>query len=531
MSRLFLGLDSSTQSLSAILIDLDSRAVVYECSLNFERDLPEFGTQSGVLADADPLVKHSPPLMWVEALDRVFARMRKDGAALGDVLAISGSGQQHGSVYLNPFAKARIENLDPALGLAGNLDGVFSRATSPIWMDSSTSAECEEIRAALGGCAAAAELTGSDIFERFTGPQIRKFFKTEPRAYEETAHIALVSSFLAGLVAGRIAPIDHGDGAGMNLMAIASKTWSPEALAATAPGLAAKLPPLAPTSQVIGPVSPYFAQKYGVNPEAAALAWSGDNPCSVIGLGLVAEGVAAVSLGTSDTFFGVMEKFRCDTRGEGHVFCSPTGDYMTLICFKNGSLAREKVRAEYGLSWDEFNTGLSSTPPGNNGGIMLPWFESEIVPRVAVPGIHRFDLDASDAAANCRAVVEAQMMSMRLHSAWMKADPKRILATGGASENDAILQVMADVLNCSVSRIQVPKSAALGAALNAAHGWLKETGVPVGWTDLLEGFTSAVSDRSVEPRPDAVRVYDELVATYSARERDALESVGSAAAA
>ena len=40
MPKLFLGLDSSTQSLSAVLIDLDTRKVVSEKSLNFDRALP-----------------------------------------------------------------------------------------------------------------------------------------------------------------------------------------------------------------------------------------------------------------------------------------------------------------------------------------------------------------------------------------------------------------------------------------------------------------------------------------------------------
>jgi xylulokinase len=57
-------------------------------------------------------------------------------------------------------------------------------------------------------------MTGSDAFERFTGPQIRKFYKQEPVAYAKTAHIALVSSYLASLIAGKIAPIDFGDGIG-----------------------------------------------------------------------------------------------------------------------------------------------------------------------------------------------------------------------------------------------------------------------------------------------------------------------------
>src|SRR5208283_2885580 len=133
----------------------------YEKSLNFDQALPQYGTQNGVLPHPDPLVKHSPPLMWVEALDRLFAGMKKDGVALGQILAISGSGQQHGSVYLNDLAAGVLAELNPRKSLVENLRGVFSRPTSPIWMDSSTAAECAEVRNQLGGIKATATATGS----------------------------------------------------------------------------------------------------------------------------------------------------------------------------------------------------------------------------------------------------------------------------------------------------------------------------------------------------------------------------------
>ncbi|HLP78786.1 MAG TPA: FGGY-family carbohydrate kinase, partial [Candidatus Paceibacterota bacterium] len=489
-----------------------------------DKALPQYKTQNGVLPNRNPLVKHSSPLLWAEALDVLFAAMKQDGAPLGDVRAISGSGQQHGSVYLNDRAPAALAKLGSAKNLVSGLRGVFSRKTSPIWMDSSTAAECAEIRTKLGGIKATAEKTGSDAFERFTGPQIRKFAKAEPEAYAATAHIALVSSFMASLLAGKIAPIDHGDGAGMNLMDIRSKTWHPEALKATAPNLKKKLPPLATSSKLVGPVSSYFVTKYGVNPEAQIQVWSGDNPCSVIGLGLVEEGQVAISLGTSDTYFGSMKRCRTDAHGEGHVFGSPNGDYMTLICFKNGSLAREKVRELYGIkTWKAFGELVAKTPVGNNGGILLPWFDAEIVPRVNAPGIHRFDLDEKDVAANCRAIFEAQMMSMRLHSGWMKVKPDFIYATGGASNDLALLQVLADVMNCPVRRIEVSKSAALGAALRAAHGWLVEAGTKVKWPTIVAGFTESVPGSEIRPRAKAAKVYDKLIEKYARCEREALK--------
>ena len=526
MGKLFLGLDSSTQSLSAVVIDLDARKVIYEKSLNFDQALPEFKTKHGVLSNRDPLVKHSPPLLWAAALDLLFAQMKKDGVALGKILAVSGCGQQHGSVYLSEKAGEVLAALDPKKSLVENLDGIFTRKTAPIWMDSSTAKECAEIRKKLGGIKFTASRTGSDTFERFTGPQIRKFYKTEPKAYDKTASIALVSSFMASLLAGKIAPIDFGDGAGTNLMDIRRKNWNHDALKATAPSLSKKLPLLAPSGHVLGPVSAYFVTKYGLNPEALATVWTGDNPATAIGLGLVKAGQTAISLGTSDTFFGTMEKCQTDENGEGHVFGSPTGGYLTLICFKNGSLAREKIRDLYKIpDWKKFAEFVAQTPPGNNDAILLPWFEPEIVPRTVTTGIRRFDLDEKNVAANCRAVFEAQMLSMRLHSQWMQVAPEKILVTGGAANNPTLLQILADVMNCRVLRIEVSKSAALGAALQAAHGWLVAADKNPAWDKLVAGFTAPVPGSEVQPDKKAARIYDKLLEKYAACESDVLDGL------
>jgi xylulokinase len=196
---------------------------------------------------------------------------------------------------------------------------------------------------------------------------------------------------------------------------------------------------------------------------------------------------------------------------------------MTLICFKNGSLAREKIRELYKIpDWKKFGELVAQTPPGNNGGILLPRFEAEIVPRVNKPGIHRFDLDEKDAAANCRAIFEAQMLSMRLHSEWMQVSPEKIYATGGASNDVALLRIMADVMNCRVERIEISKSAALGAALIAAHGWLTASGKNPKWEKLTAGFTNPIPDSEIRPDKKAAKIYDKLLEKYAACEGEVL---------
>ena len=506
---LYLGLDSSTQSLTAIVIDVEDgrREVVFESSLQFDAALPQFGTRHGVLPNDDPSIAWSPPRMWADALDMMFGRVAKSGLDLSTIAAVSGSAQQHGSVYIGAGPTDR-----PPLG--------FSRAVAPIWMDCSTTAECAEITASVGGSGVLAAHTGSRAFERFTGPQIRKFYKTEPAAYAATERIHVVSSYLASLLIGDHAPIDPGDGSGMNLMDLRTKQWWPVAVAATAPDLAAKLPTIVPSSTVVGTISRYWRDRHDL-PAAAVVAWSGDNPCSVVGTGLVREGIVAISLGTSDTIFGLMREPRVNEAGIGHVFGSPTGDYMGITVFRNGSLARERVRDDFKLSWDGFSRALEQTSPGNDGRMLLPWFEPEITPPVARPGARRFDLDPSDAAANVRAIVEAQMMAMALHSRWMGVDIKTIHATGGASANRAILQVMADVFGADVYQFDVGNSACLGAALRAFHAHRAASGDRVSWDEVVQGLAEPVKSTRVSPNPSSHAVYLQMIERYAERERNA----------
>ncbi|HSX11808.1 MAG TPA: FGGY family carbohydrate kinase [Chlamydiales bacterium] len=511
----FLGLDCSTQSLSAVVIDYKKRKPIYETSVIFEKALPQYKTTSGTLRTGDPLVVHSPPLMWVEALDLLFHTMSSDGLDLAQILAVSGSAQQHGSVYCNDSLPQVLAQLDASRNLPCQLREVFSRKTSPVWMDASTFIECEEIRQAMGGMLSMIEATGSDALERFTGPQIRKFYKTEPDLYHKTTSIALISSFLASILTGKIAPIDFGDGAGMNLMDIRGKCWHPGALEATAPRLSEKLPLLTPSSRVLGVVSPYFSEKYGLNPNALSLPWTGDNPASLIGLGLIDEGIVGISAGTSFTYFGAMRECHVDRAGEGNLFISPTGEYMPLSCFLNGALAIQRVRTMYGLDWPAFNQALETTPPGNQEGLMLPYFEAEITPKVLHPKVRRRHLSEEDIASNCRALIEAQMMSMRLHSRWMKFAPKLIYATGGVSNNPPILKIMADVHRCPVMRSAVPKSTALGAALTAAFGYFSSQSMPLDWMELVAGFTDPIFSSRVDPDPASRAIYDRLTEQYA----------------
>ncbi|CDP00975.1 unnamed protein product [Coffea canephora] len=543
-NSLFLGFDCSTQSLKATVLDANLTIVGTEI-VNFDSDLPHYKTKDGVYRD--PLINGrivSPTLMWVEALDIILERFKRLNFDFAKVAAVSGSAQQHGSVYWKKGSAKMLSSLDHKKSLVDQLHDAFSVKESPIWMDCSSTQQCRAIEEAIGGALELSRLTGSVAHERYAGPQIRKIFEMQPEVYRDTERISLVSSFMASLCIGGYACTDHTDGAGMNLMDIQSRDWSKLALEATAPGLEEKLGKLAPAHAVAGPLASYYVDRYNFSKKCLVIQWSGDNPNSLAGLTLNTPGDLAISLGTSDTVFGIANYHKPSL--EGHVFPNPvdTETYMVMLVYKNGSLTREDVRNRCANgSWDVFSDYLRQTPPLNGGKIGFYYKEHEILPPLPV-GFHRYILDnysdshagvnehevaQFDPPSEVRALIEGQLLSMRGHAERLGLPPpKRIIATGGASANICILSSIASIFGCDVYTVQRPgnflcltDSASLGAALRAAHGWLcneKGNFVPIPWmyTDKLE--KTSLSCKLAETAGD-----EELLSQYTLLMKKRLE--------
>ncbi|KAM9839331.1 xylulose kinase isoform 2-T2 [Aulostomus maculatus] len=460
--------------------------------------------------------------MWVKAMDLLLNKMKTAGFDFSRVGALSGSGQQHGSVFWKTGASQTLSQLDPDQNLSQQLQDSFSVPDSPVWMDSSSTPQCLHLQAAAGGALRLADITGSRAYERFTGNQIAKLHQNQPLKYQDTERISLVSSFAASLFLGGYAAIDYSDGSGMNLLDIRTRNWSEVCLRATAPHLERLLGAPQPSSSVLGPVASYFVRRYSFSESCKVIAFTGDNPASLAGMKLQ-PGDLAVSLGTSDTVFLWLPQ-PCAAL-EGHIFCNPVDReaFMALFCFKNGSLTRERIRNECaGGSWDTFSAALRETPPGNNGYIGFYFDVLEITPLAA--GIHRFD--PQDNKLEVRALLEGQFLSRRLHAerlGYSIIPGTRVLATGGASSNPEILQVLSDVFNAPVYTIDLSNSACLGSAYRALHGRLAESGL-----SFFDVVKKAQKPQVVcTPHPAAQKVYDAMLKRFARLEERVLQEAGS----
>lgn len=334
--------------------------------------------------------------MWIKGIDLVLDRLVVQGADLNTVVALSGSAQQHGSLYWSEKGIEALEQLDADRFLHSQIDdSAFTMSRTPIWMDGSTKKQCIEMEEALGGRDVMERLTGSRCYERFTGPQIRKIFQHRRDVYDSTKRISLVSSFLASMFLGKVAPIDYSDASGMNLFDVREKTWAESCLNVCAPDLSERLGEPVPTHTVIGNIAPFYVNRFNFNTECKIIAFTGDNPSAFAGM-MITQDWLAVSLGTSDTIMMTLEE--PPMLQDGHVLVHPTipDKYMGLLCFRNGSLVRDIFkRSEGNDNWDTFSELLDATPRGNHGNMAMHFINQEIIP--SCKGSLRWSKDNSPA--------------------------------------------------------------------------------------------------------------------------------------
>jgi xylulokinase len=516
--------------LIAIIIDQDLK-VIHENFVDFDLDLPSYHTTNGVHVGQDGKEITAPVILWLEALDKILQQFKTRGIDLASISAISGAGMQHGTVFWSHEAEKVLRNFDSDLNSQRSLveqsqavqstdgcHGALSHPNSPNWQDASTQSQCSRYEEAVGGLENLAKLTGSRAHHRFSGPQIMKFREKYPDKYEETGRISLVSSFLASVLLGGFAPIDRADAGGMNLQNMQTGEWDQTLLELTAGGrgdvddLCKKLGDVSkdPVSS-LGTIQPYFVRRYGFSKDCKIFPFTGDNPATMLSLPLQ-ENEAIISLGTSTTFLMSTSLYNPDP--SYHFMHHPTtpGLYMFMLCYKNGSLAREQVRDDINAPvedllhkddpWSAFNTLLSTTPvlgqltPNSPAKLGLFFPRPEIIPPASA-GIHRalytpkssltvlpsepdnelWDVPNSDA----RALLESQLLSIRIRAAPM-LNPrglKRIYLAGGGAKNDAIARVCGDVLGGEegVWRLENVEggACAVGAANRAAWGYKRES--------------------------------------------------------
>ena len=437
---LFIGIDSGTQSVKAVVLDLAACKVITEARAPHR------------LIDGLPaghMEQH--PGDWTAALDQVIGEVagKIDGPR---VRGIGVSGQQHGFVPLDAEGKV----IRPA----------------KLWCDTSTAAECALIMKKLGGPKATLRKTGNLVLPGFTAPKILWLKRHEPVNYRKLRHVLLPHDYLNYFLTGNYF-MEYGDASGTALMDVRRRTWSGEVLKAIDPNLAEWLPPLSGSDESPGTLRPELARKYGFSSEVVVSAGGGDNMMGAIGTGNVSPGVVTASFGTSGTIYAFAKKPIVDPQGEIAAFCSSTGGWLPLLCTMNVTSVTEQVRALFGHDHAALEAAVASVPAGAGGLVLLPYLAGERTPNVpdgsgALLGLTPKTFRAPHMA---RAAMEGATMGMNYglrRLAALGVTAKEIRVTGGGAKSAVWRQIMADVFGVPVVAMVEDEGAALGGALQAA---------------------------------------------------------------
>lgn len=515
--RLALGLDSSTQSLSAIIIDIDSAEKCFEHAIDYRADerTDYFGIgEDYILPSKAEGEAEQPPLMYLASLDAMFEDIREAGIPMHKIVAINTSGQQHGHVYLNKNLSIIFSNLlrteSSTLDLKTLLAGVFSYFTAPIWMTANTLAQTDHVRKTVGGKTEMIERSGSDAPLRFTGAVIRRVAEQSTEEYAATEKIQLISSFIpAVLTANPLVPIDTGNGCGMSLMNYRKKEWDTDLIAATAHGLPGgpeelqrKLPELTSPDTVVGNIAKYFVEKYGFSDACSIVAGSGDNPQAKVP---VAGDL--LSLGTSFVNMVSTDGNTLDPEGYANAMYDGIGRPFMFGCRTNGAMVWDAVRSNYGLSKEEYKPAekaLNEVSPGKFMTFWQPKTESFPVSG-AFDIIRTSETKKPTLAQDYTGVIETSLAAVYVYSEVFTDQTQDSLhVTGGATDSPQIMRRVAGIWNRPAMSVEKG-----GAALGAAVAGVKAHADNIGESFDIEAFGAAVLKRGelIQPNADDVAAY------------------------
>lgn len=508
---LTLGIDSSTQGTSAVLLRREDFSVLAESMLRYrdDRRLSGFGLTDAslILPPGEAGEAHQPAALYLAALEAALADLPRD--LLSRVGAIDLSAQQHGQVWLGEEGIASIAALGAkgsgrpgAPDLAARLGSGLAWERSPIWMEASTGREAAALRDAIGDAEAMTALTGSDSPLRFSGSVLAHEAARHPDAWKRTRRVHLISSFLcAALSANPDCPVDWGNGSGTSLMNWSKRSWDRRLLAAasrlagdTMDGLVERLPPLAHPLSFAGRLAAYFVERFGMSPDCRIVIGSGDNPQSKV----LAEG-PLLSLGTS---------FVLMADGQGpHVSANAMYDGLgrpfLFGCRSNGSLAWERIRRDHGLDADDFaasERALGETIPSASSLPRILQIVPESFPESPIMDLGRRD----DFALDYAGAVDSSLGLMWLASRSFASSSGGISVTGGAAASSGVLARVAAMWRTRVLPI-ANAGAATGAALAAAMALIH----PSAREEILPSARAkaAGAGEPVDPRPDLVAAY------------------------
>lgn len=485
---LMLGLDLGTTGARAGVIDSSGRVL--------SAAFGEYCTSTPRPGWAE----QEPADWWAASAAAVRSAIGESGARASGIRGVGVSGQMHGSVLLD-------SDLEPV-------------APCIIWCDQRASAQCERITREVGDDTLA-ELVGNRARPGFTAPKIMWMREHEPATFARVSHIMLPKDYINLKLTGSLGT-DASDASGTLLFDIRERAWSAGMLDRLQIELE-WLPDVLESPERLGSVTAQAASITGLEAGTPVAAGGADNACSAIGMGVISEGLLAVSTGSSGTMLAPTGSPRVDERMLLHSFCHAVpGTWYLMGVMLSAGLSLRWFRDELGEPeageaaragrdpYQLLDQTASQAPPGCEGLVFLPYLSGERTPHPDpdARGV-LFGIDLTKKRAHVvRAVMEGVVFGLADSVSLMReaaVEMDSVVSGGGGSRSALWRRMQADIFGMPVAAAGEPESAMLGAALLG--------GVAGGvFGDVAEACASAVHNSApIEPDPS---VGDAYAASY-----------------
>lgn len=486
-----IGVDLGTSGTKTVLFDETGKVIA-----SHTIEYPLYQPRNGY-AEQDPAD-------WREAaFATIRAVMDKSGVSPDAVAGIGLSGQMHGLVMLDANCE------------------VIRR--SIIWCDQRTAAECEEITAKVG-TERLIEITANPALTGFTASKILWVRNHEPENYAKCRHILLPKDYVRFCLTGEFAT-EVSDASGMQLLDIPNRCWSDEVLEKLDidKSLLAKV---YESPEITGTLTAEAAARCGLKPGTIVVGGAGDNAAAAVGTGVVQDGKAFTTIGTSGVVFAHTSGITIDPKGRVHTFCCAVpgcwhvmgvtqGAGLSLKWFRDNFCESEKETAAL-MGVDPYylmDKAALESPIGANKLLYLPYLMGERTPHLDpdARGVF-FGLSGMHTKRDMlRAVMEGVTYSLRdcmEVCREMGVNVSDMMACGGGGSSPVWRQMLADLYNCPVGTVDSKEGPALGVAILAAVG----AGI---YNSVPEACEAVIHTAKIqEPVPENVPEYEKYYQLY-----------------
>ncbi len=478
-----IGIDVGTSGTKTCLFDEKGRLIT-SATVEYPLSQPQNGW-----------AEQDPKDWWNAAKETLRAVTSKVDPA--DIVGIGLSGQMHGIVMLDE----NNEVIRPSI----------------IWCDQRTAAECEDIERIVGHDKLI-EITANPALPGFSASKILWVKKHESENYARCRHILLPKDYVRFCLTGTYAT-DVSDASGMQLMDIKKRCWSDEILSLLDIDKAL-LAKLYESPEITGTVSEAAAKETGVLCGTPVVAGAGDNAASAVGTGVVTDGKAFVTIGTSGVLFAHTDKPEIDPLGRVHTFCCAVpGKWHIMGVTQAAGLSLRWFADEFCDSLDretryiDIDNEASASPIGSNRLIYLPYLMGERTPHLDsdARGVF-FGLSASHKRSDlARSVMEGVSYSLRDCNEVlleMNVYPSEVIACGGGAKSALWRSMLANLFDCPMKTGSSTEGGAFGAAILA--------GVGVGlYKSVQEACESLISEKDVVlPDKASVQAYEKYYGIF-----------------